>query len=1319
MLVEQLQPTRSLSYSPLFQVMLVLQNNESAELTLPGLDISALTADYPIAKFDLTLNVEEQHGELHCSWEYTTDLFYAETIERMAGNFEVLLTAIVDNPAQAIIQLPMLTEKEVQQLLAWNDTATEYPVDKTVVDLFEQQVEKTPDNVAVVFEGQALSYQVLNTKANQLAHYLMTLGVKAETLVGICIERSLDMVIGLLGILKAGSAYVPIDPSYPAARIQSMLEDSRTPVLLTQSHLKAQLPTLERVTVCLDEAAFANQPTDNPKVNHQATDLAYVIYTSGSTGMPKGVMVEHKGLVNLALAQINTFHILLESRVLQFASFSFDASVSEITTTLLTGATLYLVSKELLLDTTGLTTMMLQQQISHITLPPSFLSNLPEQALSTLKTLVVAGEICSPESVKQWADRICFINAYGPTESTVCASMAVCFSEMNIPHIGQPIANTRIYILDAQHQLQPPGIPGELCIAGRGIARGYLNRPELSKEKFIQVELFGKTERIYKTGDLARWLPDGNLEYLGRIDSQVKLRGFRIELGEIEAVLNRHPRINEAVVVHNSENNCLNAYISQRKCVELWPSIAEFYVYDDIVYHSMAAHESRNQQYLAAFQRVLPGKMVVEIGPGPEVILSRLALQAGAKKIYAIELLEESYRKAQDTVKQLGISDRIILIHGDAALVTLPEPVDYCISEIVGSIGGSEGAAIIINNARRFLKDGSHMIPQRSMTKIAAVSIPESLFQYGFVEIAAHYTQRIFEQVGYFFDLRLCVKNLPLTQLISNHDVFEYLDYRYPIKLESRHEIGLWFNQNSMFTGLLVWLTLQTDTDHIVDILTEQHSWLPIYIPLFTGGEPVKTGDKLVATITRQLCDNQFNPDYLLEGTLYRQGQPDLPFRYHSYHFKSHYREHSFYQKLFSDDTVPILPKLNSKTIRDYLSEHLPEYMVPSQFMLLDHLPLTPNGKIDRKALPVPDALLTNKHYQTPRDTVELQLSQIWKNVLDRHPIGITDNFFELGGHSLLAVRLMAQIEQQFNKHLPLATLFQNVTIEELANQLRQQTDSQTWSSLVAIQPNGTKPPFFCVPGVGGNVLYFYELAHHLGLEQPFYALQAVGLDGKSMPFTSIEEMATHYLKELQTVQPRGPYLLGGHSFGGLVAFEMSLQLQKQGHEVAFLGIFDMIAPPFTAVGVEWDDTQWLNKIAQFIERELGQKLEVNDDRLQSLDADAQLDYLNEQLKKAHVIPKESSVTQLRGLVNVFKANSQISYAPLEITKTPITLFKAKEARGDVFENEPTCGWHQLSESGVSVQIVPGDHFTMMKKPDVQVLAAQLQEALEQAEYKL
>ncbi|MEH1824935.1 MAG: amino acid adenylation domain-containing protein [Nostoc sp.] len=568
-LVEQLQPERSMSHNPLFQVMLALENNESPDLNLPGLKIEWLPLTYPFAKFDLTLLVIESDNQLNLTWEYATDLFEKITIQRMAKQFEVLLRGIVDNPEQTIKTLPLMTAHELLQLQCWNQTQTDYPQDKTLVEIFEQQVEKNPHNIALFFESQSLTYQQLNQKANQLANYLIqNQQIQPDTLIGICVERSLEMIIGVLGVLKAGAAYVPIDPNYPKERIEFMLQDCGTSVLLTQSFLVDQLPlaSLENIcqVICLDWETFTEALTDNPDPRSAPNDLAYVIYTSGSTGRPKGVMIEHGGLVNLTVAIATVLQIQPQSRLLQFASFSFDASIWEIATALTTGACLYLAKKETLLPSQGLVNFLANHKISHITLPPSVLSLLPQAALLDCQTIVVAGEACPTELVTQWATGRSFFNGYGPTESTVCASIALCHPSGKKPPIGQPLSNIRIYILDAYNQPLPPGISGELCIAGVGLARGYLNRPDLTAEKFIKIDLFGKTERIYKTGDLARWGFNGNLEYLGRIDEQIKLRGFRIELGEIDSILLQHPSVKEAIVtLYKTESNqSLIAYIT-------------------------------------------------------------------------------------------------------------------------------------------------------------------------------------------------------------------------------------------------------------------------------------------------------------------------------------------------------------------------------------------------------------------------------------------------------------------------------------------------------------------------------------------------------------------------------------------------------------------------------------------------------------------------------------------------------------------------------------------------------------------------------------
>ncbi|MBD2448701.1 non-ribosomal peptide synthase/polyketide synthase [Nostoc sp. FACHB-152] len=590
MLVEALQPERNLSHTPLFQVLFNLQNAPLQELELAGLTVSSLPVESRTTKVDLGLSMENTTQGLLGVWEYNTDLFDASTIARMTGHFVTLLEGIVTNPQERIYQLPLLTTVEQQQLLVdWNHTWVDYPEDKCIHQLFEEQVERTPDAVALVFDNEQLTYHQLNCRANGLAHHLRSLSVKPDTLVGICVERSIDMVVGLLGILKAGGAYLPLDPEYPPERLSFMLEDAQVSLLLTQQRLIDRLPKHQAKLICLDEvwSEIAQHNQDNPNSGVRAFHLANVIYTSGSTGRPKGVMVEHKGLCNLAQAQIQTFGLTKNSHVLQFASFSFDASISEILMALGSGATLYLGTKDSLLPGKPLIERLRDDAITHITLPPSALAVMPQEELPALQTIVVAGEACPTELIKQWSVGRNFFNAYGPTEASVCATIAKCTPEDEKITIGRAIANTQVFILDSNLQPVPIGVPGELHIGGVGLARGYLNRTELTQEKFIpnpfrrsrgageqgsREENFFNSERLYKTGDLARYLPDGNIEYLGRIDNQVKIRGFRIELAEIESLLGQHSDVqNCCVIAHEGTpgNKRLVAYVVPQKDVTL------------------------------------------------------------------------------------------------------------------------------------------------------------------------------------------------------------------------------------------------------------------------------------------------------------------------------------------------------------------------------------------------------------------------------------------------------------------------------------------------------------------------------------------------------------------------------------------------------------------------------------------------------------------------------------------------------------------------------------------------------------------------------
>ncbi|MEH1944160.1 MAG: amino acid adenylation domain-containing protein [Nostoc sp.] len=1026
-LVEELHPERDLSYHPFFQVVFSLQNTPVEALELPGLTLSLFEFDSKTAKLDLEFHLWQDLESLKGQMVYSTDLFDDTTITRMLGHFQTLLESIVANPDRCLSDLSLLTEEERQELLIdWNDTKRDYPENKCFHQLFETQVQKTPDAIALnarsanalVFDDEQLSYKELNIRSNQLAHYLKKLGVVPGVLVGICLERSLVMIIALLAILKAGGAYLPLDPSLPQERLNFMLEDAQVSVLLTQEKLLKHFEDFSNPIICIDEdwATITQHSQENPTTCVTSDNLAYVIYTSGSTGKPKGVLLQHQGLSNLAASQIEVFNLQSNNRILQFASLSFDASIFEIVMALQTGATLYLANQESLLPGQPLLQLLREKAITHVILPPAVLAVLPTESLPALQTIICAGESCTDDIVKRWFNsQRRFFNAYGPTEATVWSTVAEITHIIEKPPLGRPIPNTQIYILDKHLQPLPIGIAGELFIGGEGLAQGYLNRPELTNEKFIS-NLFNhqKGARLYKTGDLARYRSDGNIEFLGRIDNQVKIRGFRIELSEIETVLSQHESVQRAVVI------------------------------------------------------------------------------------------------AKENVS------------GDRYLV-----------------------AYIVTNVE---------------------------------------------------------------------------------------------TQN--FASLL----------------------------------------------------------------------------------------------------------------RKFLKEKLPEYTIPKAFVVLDSLPLTASGKVDRLALTEldsPASSLLDKTFIAPRTPTESTLAKIWAEVLNVERVGIYDNFFDLGGDSLLTVRLLKQIHKQFESELPLSTLFLNPTIESLATALSLKADSLTWSPLVPIQPAGSSPAFFCVHPIFGVVFPYYELAANLGKNQPFYGLQPIGLDGKSSPLTRIEDMAAHYIEALRRVQPKGPYFLGGWSFGGWVAFEMAQQLQKSGEEVALLAVLDTLAPipgniPSLGSGFKFMLTTVARYIWPFFLDYFYLIIAIAKNRINSLTS--RLTNFNKIVRNSfweslmrslqtnlfshftlkedapvNVIPEESKLRLLselaiRPMLRVFYANSQavLNYVPQAYPKR-INLFRTK-VQSSIAKEDPSMGWDQLIVGGTEIHHIPGNHLTMLRKPHIQVLAAQLRDRIEKAQ---
>ena len=569
-LVEQLHPERDLSISPLFQVMFAFQNTSIDPWNFQDLTVTELEVEHQTAKFDLTLYIESTPEGLVGVWEYNRDLFAAATIARMAEHFQTLLAAIVSDPHQSISTLPMLTSTEQHQLLrALNQTEVEYPKIESIPQLFLAQVERTPDAIAVIFENQQLTYRELNEYSNQLAEYLRQLGVKPEVLVGICVERSLLTVIGLLGILKAGGAYVPLDPAYPPSRLAFILEDAQISWLLTQEKLLEIIPENNAKTICLDQ--WYTQPSSFLKSSElavpqhiSASNLAYIIYTSGSTGKPKGVSIEHHSAVTLIQWAKTVFTPEELAGVLASTSICFDLSVFELFVTLSWGGTVILAENALQLPT-----LKAANQVTLINTVPSAIAQLLkiEGIPTSVRTINLAGEALSNPLVQKLyqlphVEKV--FNLYGPSEDTTYSTFALIPKDSDtIPPIGRPISNTQCFILDNHLQLVPKGVPGELYLGGEGLARGYLNRPDLTSAKFITNPFHNKTDRLYKTGDLVRYLDDGHLEYLGRLDNQVKIRGFRIELGEIEAALSKHPQVETAVVIvrEDDEDKRLVAYL--------------------------------------------------------------------------------------------------------------------------------------------------------------------------------------------------------------------------------------------------------------------------------------------------------------------------------------------------------------------------------------------------------------------------------------------------------------------------------------------------------------------------------------------------------------------------------------------------------------------------------------------------------------------------------------------------------------------------------------------------------------------------------------
>jgi amino acid adenylation domain-containing protein len=990
-LLKKLNIPRNPSRIPLVPVMFNIDMGLDDDVEFYGLQHKLISNPREYENFEIFLNIAGHDEAPTLEWSYNTQLFKSSTIKQMMDGFEFLLQELVKNPEILIGNIPMLNAGEVSlQLDAWNNTQYPYPVHTALHTLISERAADQPDKTAIIFGEQKITYKLLNENANQLAAILIANNVKKGDKVAFALDRSAEMVITLLAIMKTGAVYIPLDPQFPLNRINYMLEDSQAVVLLTsnkytgryESNAKELLiedlwPTLQGYTV-----------TD-PQVEVNGNDLVYILYTSGSTGMPKGVQIAHHNLVNFLISMQREPGITVNDKLLAVTTISFDIAGLELFLPLLTGAEIILADTATSKDGRALLDIIKKHQVTVMQATPYTWRIMLEAGWDKTSPLKV---ICGGEALPaELANRLINLatslwNVYGPTETTVWSTIKKLTAADKVISIGRPINNTSVYILDAFLTPLAPGVAGEIHIGGDGVAKGYLNRPELTAEKFIDDPFSKKAgSKMYRTGDLGKFMTNGEIECLGRIDAQVKIRGYRIETGEIEYQLAQEKNIKEVVVIARPD--------------------------------------------------------------------------------------------------KLGV-------------------------------------------------------------------------------------------------------------------------------------------------------------------------------------------DKLVAFIVA---------DYNDEAV---------------------------------DTTIQV------KGWKDALKNSLPDYMVPDNFIVIPAMPLTPNGKIDKKALAKHELSVAAADeadtYLAPRTANEKLVADIWVEYLGISQVGVHDNFFELGGHSLIAVQVMTRIEKETGKRLPLAALFEESTVEKLAQLLEDGAKSVTWDSLVPIKPQGTKMPLYMVHGAGLNVLLFNTLASCLSPDQPAYGLQAKGLDGIEEPLSSIEEIAAHYIAAIQTQNPDGPYALAGYSFGGIIAFEMAKQLEAAGKEVKMLAMFDTYAYRSTYYDplipkIYKKGRFYINRIWHTFTFSNGFKNTI--------------DYKTKSVKRILTryywklkYGKNQNQVGFFGYSN--KIDEMNIYAEKRYQLKPynikVDLFRALNKTFYLDDGE-YLGWKPYALKGISIHDIPGEHNTIFKAPNDKIFAGVLQKCLDEA----
>ena len=939
---------------------------------------------------------------------------------------------------------------------------------------FEKHAELAPQSIAITSRHGSLSYMEFNRRANRLAHRLIDNGVGPNVLVGLCMPASLELLIGMLATLKAGGAYVPMDPGYPQARLERMLAVSEPPIVLTTAAVNETLPSSAGKILCVDadRDRFGRENADNPAVEILPDHVCYVMFTSGTTGGPNGVVVTHTNVANLFGPVCDQLCFDSEDIWSLIHSCSFGFSVWEVWGAFVHGATLAIVPEDTRSNPDALVHMLRQEKVTVLSQTPSAFRQLlvsgsfrRMQDLERLRLVAFSGETVDTADLRTWfgvhkASGPRMVNTYAITETagriTIREYQPDDLGEQTARNIGRPVADTDIWILDERMQPVPTGAAGELVVAGPGVARGYLQQPELTAERFLSLQLNGVSRRVYRTRDRARLLENGEIEFLGRADDQVKLRGYRIELGEIEDAIRAHSAVADAAVKvgdFGSGDVRLEAYVvaqdggsvnSEHRSmgtqdqVEIWPSLGEHQLYDDLLYDFMGADQTRLDAYRRAFEKHVSGKVVLDIGTGKDAVLARMCANAGAEKVYAVELLEEAAAAASQLVRQLGLSDRITVIQGDIRRIDLERRVDVCAQSIVGNIGSADGIIPIWNSAQRLFAPDCLPVPLRCSTYIAAVELPETLRTTPrFNALARRYLGRLFGEKESEFDVRLCVRNFPGSGLISEPAVFEDLDFSGPIAVEHTGHSAFRMTRAARFDGFLLWTRLTTMNGETVDFFSHQQAWLPVYFPMTDNGVELSAGDEIHSEWSRTVEPNALCPDYSISARLNTTGGSLWSMSYVTRHDETEFESTEFHRRLFADLQNSRV-ELSVEQLRAWVGDRLPAHMIPSSWVWLDRLPLSSSGKLDRAALghQISQQLELENAFVDPATALERDLASLWAQLLGLDRVGTTDSFFDLGGDSILAVRLTTELQRMLDDMVFLVAIFDAPTVGELATYL-------------------------------------------------------------------------------------------------------------------------------------------------------------------------------------------------------------------------------------------------------------------------------------------